>query len=500
MNLISNWRFITDTLGSRSRDIADLISVWINNEIRGVAPITQSQSFYASYLTVYGKPGDDPNAVLEFRIWDADEGMEYDAFPFLTPITFGINTSFGSTANPRMLIVDKTKDQARYIPLKNGWTGFSLNTSTDNMQVVKKLGTLTRLTEGDYIVHQGKFKQYSDALGWYNVGASDMQSFDVQKGYMINLQNGPDTLRVTGTVQTNPSPINLNYKWNWIGFPFIEEEEINQVLSNITNISDGDRIKLAFPLPGENQTFATYDSINNNWSDGNITNLEPNNLYKIYISNSSGAELNWEPTNQFYSPIKEKNSLLLTVADPSDASTWSLPEINADLVMPVVAKVVVDGLTAIDPNDKIAFFSQDTIKGYGQLFYISQLDEYVVSFVAEDMDGNYDIRYYDASEDIVYQASNQLSFDFNGQGDFSSPYPINIDTTPCPQVLVITQASSPFTSNSDFVASQMIQIEGIINIMDGVNVTFSAPIVKIIDRIDAAPGATVIIRPDGCQE
>ena len=125
--MIANWQYDVDD-AEISSDLADLISVWVDGEIRGVASIIESGEFYASYITIYGNPEDNSNAHLEFRIWDADLGIEYDGHP-VDSIFFEANTTRGTTPNPELLFVDQDYDRARYIFLRDGWTGFSLNTT-----------------------------------------------------------------------------------------------------------------------------------------------------------------------------------------------------------------------------------------------------------------------------------------------------------------------------------------------------------------------------------
>jgi len=499
MNMIANWKFEDDPVGTVSMDEADLISVWVGNEIRAVAPITESGEFFASYLTIYGQPEDGTDTPLEFRIWDADEGIEYDGFPADT-VFYLANSSRGTTANPEMLDVDRDYDQAKYIYLRDGWTGFSLTDSTANMQVMHKLRTLSSLTDGDLIVTGDKFSQYSDSLGWFNFGISNLSMLDNNEGYMIYLENGPDTLRVTGTTPA-PNDILLKSGWNWLGFPFENPESLNDVLSlNSANATGDDRIKIDFPLPGETAKFANYDIGNDNWNDGNIDDLEPNNLYKFFSGHPNGAILSWDPDNNMKGELpdagQERSGI---VVDPNDPTTWVMPELASDEVMPIIGEVIVNGVIVSDPADKVAFFENDTIRGLASIENIEELAIYALSMLAEKSSVPYDIRYFDASEGVVLQATNNLSFAINGVGSIFDPYEIVFDENPCPGKLTIGPDGNPFATDKTFEASQEIQVIGSLIVPANVNIILSAPKVTISNQLNPQSGATITIRPDGCE-
>ncbi|MFT4535889.1 MAG: hypothetical protein ACI9P5_003259 [Saprospiraceae bacterium] len=500
MNMIANWRYDTDTIGSITTDDADLISVWVGNEIRGVASITQSGEFFASYLTIYGNAEDGSDTELEFRVWDADLGIEYDGQPS-DSIFYIANSTRGTTANPEILIVNAEYDRAKYIYFNQGWTGFSLSDSTINMDVMHKLRTLGSVTEGDMIVTGDKFSQYTDSLGWFNFGASNLEIIDNDEGYMIYLENGPDTLRVTG-ISPTAGDLTLKSGWNWLGFPFENSEALNDVLDlNTENATGEDRIKLDFPLAGDDDKFANYNIVSDNWNDGNITNLEPYNLYKFYSGHPNGAILSWGPQNNLKGKIIEDDQVRSSeVVDPDNAGTWVMPDFATDQVMPIIAEVIVGGVVANDPADMVAFFENDTIRALANIEEVSALNIFALSMLAEKTIpmSAYDIRYYDASEGVVLTSTDTLTFNNNGVGDVFNPYELIFEEDPCPETLLLGPSGSPFVLDKTFEASAEIRVLGTLNVPDGVNIILSAPKVTIVDMLNTANGATVTVRPDGC--
>ncbi|MCB0570280.1 MAG: hypothetical protein KDC66_10970, partial [Phaeodactylibacter sp.] len=100
MTVSANFEF-TDDPGNVSRDTMDIISAWVGQEIRGVARISSSSvGLYAAYMAVYGDAA-DAGKPIEFRVWDASAGKEYNARPTSTDtIHFANNTVVGTFLNP----------------------------------------------------------------------------------------------------------------------------------------------------------------------------------------------------------------------------------------------------------------------------------------------------------------------------------------------------------------------------------------------------------------
>lgn len=191
MVVTSNYDFSTN-VDATSIDSLDMISVWLNNTIRGVANINRQGEYHAASLTISGHDG-EANEELEFRVWDASKGIEYDAFPKET-IVFEKNERIGSFALPEILTIDSLKHRARYIPLNKNWTWFSLNTTLENDSTKNWLKTLTQTTTGDLIYNGKRFAQYNEGIGWVAEGNDSLPTLNANEGYLIYLENGPDTI------------------------------------------------------------------------------------------------------------------------------------------------------------------------------------------------------------------------------------------------------------------------------------------------------------------
>jgi hypothetical protein len=64
--------------------------------------------------------------------------------------------------------------------------------------------------------------------------------------------------------------------------------------------------------------------------------------------------------------------------------------------------------------------------------------------------------------------------------------------------LVLTVDDSPLSGI--YEAEATITIMGAVDIMNGAMVEFRAPLVRVIDQVNAFPSSQVIIRPDGCED
>lgn len=429
MTVTANWRFNTEMEeGAMSKDTMDLISAWIDNEIRGIGKIIYSgNGFYAAYLTVYGDAA-DINQPLEFRIWDASEGTEYSGYPE-TDILYNIDKVVGNTANPEVLVVNASKDRARYIPLNQGWTWFSINSEEDDMTVNAQLRSLKNVTDGDIIKTDNKFAQYIDGTGWFAAGDNPLVNLDVHEGYMIYLENGPDTLRLTGSVTTY-SDVNLNNNWNWIGFPLQDAKSINSAFT-ISNLTGGDVIKTT--RQNGTSAFSDYNVNTNQWQ-GALTQLQTNEAYKIQLQHPNGGILTYSNNFGPDGGDQQNRGGFEQIADPADPGTWHINNHNYELTMPVIACIKNDGITQSDVFDKFALFVGNDLRGTGNVINVNEFNNFVVSMIVGATAPNeiYSLYFFDNSHNQVYNMTQILHFNELGYGSFDSPYCLDLNGSVLP--------------------------------------------------------------------
>ncbi len=429
MNL--NYEFIS-LPGIISQDTMDQISVWIDEEIRGVSPIlVSSNGAYATFNLVYGDPA-DVGKELEFRIWDASAGREYNGYPTVgDTIRFDPNVTLGTFLNPEIVYVNKSRDRARYIPLNgNGsWTLFSINSEETDMRTDQILRSLTMAQEGDLIKTRTQSAIYTEGAGWLaNSGPSGLDTIEVEDGFQIYLQGPDDTLRVTGA-NAAYGIIPLRAGWNLIGYPLQTARPINDVLQ-ITNISQGDNIRTVAQDGAFSNMVAFYDNIGSGleWVGlpaVGMDVLRPFFAYQVFLQNDGtllypGATL---PPPQ---PLSG-NASLRSGQSPSvmDPETWVVETEKYPTNMVITGLLEVDGSYSMDPDDRIAAFVNGTCRGVSPLYEVDGMDPrmatlFVYGFGAND---TIDIVIYDASENEVYYHDKDLVFSTNDIiGTFGNPY------------------------------------------------------------------------------
>jgi hypothetical protein len=430
MIAITNYEFF-DEPGITSRDTMDRISAWIDSEIRGVAPIIGTNGgLFASFMAIYGDPS-DAGKPIEFRIWDASEGREYNGYPSSRDtISFAANAIVGSFQLPEILKVDKTKDRARYIPLNgNGrWTWFSVNHQEPDMRVNTQLRQLTQARTGDLIKTARASASYVEGMGWISLNGLD--SLRAQDGYQVYLQGPNDTIRVTGRSAAY-GPIALSTGWNLVGYPPQQALPINPSL-NITPARDGNYIKTVAQNAASDPLFANmfagYTNPPGQWftSGQAMDLLRPNFAYQILVR---------QPSTLVYpgatSPLQESvadgggSTEVLPPCDPNNPASWAVDPALYPLNMIAIGQLEINGELASNPNTKVAAFVNGQCRGATSLYQVPSLGVYMVNLFiyGQGNEGEIEIRIFDAETGRIHLNQDRLAFVPNAIiGNFTQPY------------------------------------------------------------------------------
>lgn len=211
--------------------------------------------------------------IIKFRMWDGLNGIEYAA---VEELTFFSDGQVGNAINPFLL---HPAGGIQDMHLSKGWTWISVNKETDNMGVNRVFESITDPTSTNDITlkSQTAFAQYSSGTGWQGT----LTAIDPQLGYMIYLNNHPDTLIMVGE-NPDKKPFTLKTKWNWIGFPSPEIGGVNDVLESLQSHT-GDLLRGQY-------AFAEYYPIPGLWI-GNLTTFEPGRGYKLFATNGGTLEM-----------------------------------------------------------------------------------------------------------------------------------------------------------------------------------------------------------------
>jgi hypothetical protein len=255
-----------------SNDERDLVGAFVNGQIRGVSHMEYIPSLdvYRAFLTVYSNiQGGGGAETVSFRFWRALTGVEYGA---LETMTFTLDNKVGTVASPYIL---HPQGFLQVIPLKKGWNWVSLNLASANMSKEQVFQNLLGSTSNNVLTIKSKSQTttYSTQSGW----SGNLADLQLGSGYMIHLSNALDTLRVAGLPSASTIAVNVLGNWNWIGFPRLTPEPVNDVLSDLTNAANGDILK--------SQTqFSAFNTSTSTWL-GNLNFFNPGKGYKLFLTN-----------------------------------------------------------------------------------------------------------------------------------------------------------------------------------------------------------------------
>lgn len=458
MFVIANYRFLNEMM--TSVDTMDQIAVFIDNEIRGVAKIGRTdQGQYAAFVSIGGE-AEDEGKTLEFRVWDAEPGIEYNAtilddMEMPTTLTFKTGDKFGTFMDPEILEIDRSTDRARYIPLNgNGsWTWFSLNSEEQDMSVDNILRELTSAQDGDIIVtNQGALAAFVPGSSQWE-GVSGLDEFVPENGYRIYLTGVDDTIRITGT-NAKFGPIPLAAGFNLIGYPRQDTLGINTALAptpNFVGVQDGDFIFTIAQDPSKpglsNNMLAEF--LGGTWNfvlGSGMEVMRPYFGYQVFVQGDAtlsypGATsaIETAASNDMPAIDFEKIRLDASQADPDVPETWAVDPAQYPMNMIMTGELEIDGILSVDTADMVAAFIDGECRGLSKIGYVKGQDKYyVVMFIYGDTFGEeVDIRFYDASENRILFNKERMKFvPSQTIGKFSDPYKFeNKQFTVLPEVV-----------------------------------------------------------------
>lgn len=283
--------------------------------------------------------------VIDFRMWDGLNGIEYGAVEKLTFFGDGV---VGSVAKPFIL---HPAGGIQEMVLSKGWTWISVNKVATDMSLGNVFQSITSPTSLNDITlkSQTSFAQYNKNTGWQG----SLSSIDLVSGYLIHLSSHSDTLSLIGKAPESNVVISLNPKWNWIGYPKQEVMEANDVLSQLTS-NPGDIVKSQFE-------FAEYNEGINSWI-GDLKYFSPGRGYKLFVSDpASITYLKSASSDDMY--LKHEYNMTLTatvefgvlpVSDHYDLRTYINGQLRGEAPLTFVeglGKIMTFNMIYGDRND-----------------------------------------------------------------------------------------------------------------------------------------------------
>ena len=360
MNIVGELR-INESI---SIDEEDIVSVWVDDEIRGVAHVEfdPTSGKHLLFLTVLSNA--TSGETLEFRAWDASSGRLLTG---LMPddIAFIGGGILNSRGNP-MPISATVLTELTYT-LNPGWNWISFPLDDDLLADVDAILADLPATDNDEVKYLGKTNLYAAGSWQGNLGG-----FDTDKGYKVRSATG-GTFKYEGTfVDPSTDPIDIVPGWNWIG---VKSEFIVDVASAMSSLDPqtGDVIK------GQ-RSFAIYEE-GFGWG-GNLDFLVPQKGYMLkYHSNDQLFYQGNINTSQFRpsdnksraiktAPVAVVNKVGYTVGQYS--STMSLSAEISECI-----GLAIDGQVLDLSQWSLAAFVGDECRGVESAVYVPSLEKYI---------------------------------------------------------------------------------------------------------------------------
>lgn len=352
-----------------SRDTNDLIAAFVDGQCRGVAPLKYFQSFdnYQAFLSVYTDVTSSEN--VTYKIWDASEGKIYAGIEVseanvnvLSPDAY-----YGSPASPVVYSAGNFLEQN--LNVAKGWQWISFNLNSTDLTDVNTVLAGYNAEENDQIKSLQYFDQYDPVNGWIGTLSAN-GGIRNEEMYKINASN-EGMLSYSGSIIDAPTtPIDLNAGWNWIGFYGQQNQDINEALSNLSNLNIGDRIK------GQ-RDFAVYGGQGVGWV-GSLQSLKPGEGY-MYLAQSAG-KLTYPEVSRRVSGASSRAEYGWTSQGLSMDQFNIEPgryEFNMSFILEVQADREIDDQSAVlvKSNGEYVGFGQAIHRGAQQVYFVTIFGE-----------------------------------------------------------------------------------------------------------------------------
>lgn len=386
--------------GSSSDDKFDMVSAFINNEVRGVSNIqfVNNSYGYLAFITVYSNSLSGEQ--IQFRGWDASAGNEYGNVGEV--YTFQSGTNIGDIIDPVIL---NPQGIVQNISMNSGWTWISFNVKNTNMKINDVLARMPAVA-GDIIKSHTEFAMYMEDKSWQG----SLKTLKTGKAYLVKLAN-PSSLEFIGKrINSVEQKIALETGWNWIGYPENRFQDINMAFKNLA-ASDGDIIK--------SQTdFAQFNKSEQTWI-GSLETLNPGEGY-LYKSNKA--------TNFNYPSFSKIND---NTEDTSVPESWKVNPSNHEYTMSVVADINFASKTRLDTFDIIAAFVDGECRGITSPVFNKALNQYQVFLAIHGKkDEELSFRVLEQETGVVYNLSKTIKFEEDALlGDAANPIEMKTSST-----------------------------------------------------------------------
>jgi hypothetical protein len=419
---ITGQLYIDSTISINSND---LVSAFIDGELRGVGKLTYIPSYdtYMVFLDIYSNNqyGDS----IEFKVWDASTGKIINR---VSPtLVFESNAIYGQPWNP-IGIYASDYYEAR-LPLRNGWSWVSFNLASPDLNDLPTLFNTVTLSDNNIIKNQVGYDIYSSQANQWFGGLTSNNNVTNNSMYMIRVSQ-LDTLVYNGPKADVSVPVDVVAGWNWIGYKPQVAMTVEEALTTFQP-SQGDVVK--------NQTqFAMYDP-NLGWI-GSLTMMRPHQGY-MYRAAQAGQII-----------YPEESSMSRSNDDIEVQQTqWNVTPYQFERTMTVFAQIKKDNVID-NTNYILGAFVGDECRGAVEASYINGNNYYFLSLSSDETE-DISFKLYNPENNAMYDAVEKLVFIGDKiEGELHNPFVINLNEsvmsiTPTINFGLMSVYPNPFDEN-----------------------------------------------------
>jgi hypothetical protein len=475
-----NYTVALDVQGISSEDELDMISGYINGEVRGVANVQYITVIdkYLAFLSVYGdaaETGDD----VTFKVWDASECKLYESTYETYP--FAPNGNIGSplvedTIHTMNLLAEK-------IYLNAGWNWISFNLEVENDTINDIMSSISNPTNG-LIKSQTQYSQhYSSANAW----VGDLVTVDEKSMYQVQVA-ADDSLEFYGTpILVDSADIPIVAGWNWLGYlpqGGMTPDWAFQKLEADGGIYNGDLVK--------NQYFFAQYVANAGWI-GNLTYMNAPSGY-LYSASVAGTlvypvDANTPVLKVSQDFFEQQKNVKEEMFAEFESSNISPNQFSSNMNVIGVGIGTSDEIIT-ELGDKVYAYIDGEVRGVSESMDVESQNQTMFFLTiygdAEDEGKTIEFMYLDASSSVLYSVQETVSFSNNAVvGEVLAQQQLSVDV----EVAISVEAIKSLTTNTLTVYPNPFTEEAIISVYAGEE---QKVVISVYDNIGKLVGEEVI--------
>ena len=334
-----------------SSDPRDIVLAYINGELRGHNAIDMAISGnQLAFLSIFYN-GSDIADIIEFRVWDASEGLiraqTTAHWPTLNSDTLTLSPSESGIGTPlQPLLLRATDDVEMSTTVYPGWNWVSFNVSKQDGSMSSVRESFSSIPDSQIVnVKAHGLGAYNTAGTWSATGLSvsgdDASRSDMR--YMLEMKtDNPEaswTLTNVGkAIHPNSAHQTLVHGWNELGFIPQQEMSLEDALRSL---SDADTVLVGSPIiKSRYDGFAAYTG-DGEWV-GTLNSLLPGHGYRLKIgtpgtpewtTGSTAGILEWPETGTFFDAGWRSSAAMSGMAELDAAWPMNVRSLESSMSM-----------------------------------------------------------------------------------------------------------------------------------------------------------------------